>query len=78
MDRPRLSRPKGYEKYTFPHIVKKPWGREEWLELFELEDGRGYCYKRIYINKGEKTSFQYHERKIETNYIIKRSEEQHV
>jgi mannose-6-phosphate isomerase-like protein (cupin superfamily) len=70
MDRPKLPRPKGYEKYTFPFIVEKPWGREEWLELFELEDGTGYCYKRIYINNGEKTSFQYHERKIETNYII--------
>lgn len=29
-----------------------------------------YCYKRIYINKGTRTSFQYHEEKVETNYII--------
>lgn len=29
-----------------------------------------YCYKRIYINAGAKTSFQYHEKKLETNYII--------
>jgi choline kinase/mannose-6-phosphate isomerase-like protein (cupin superfamily) len=45
--------------------VTKPWGKEEWIELNE-----SYCYKRIYINKGYKTSFQYHERKLETNYII--------
>jgi choline kinase/mannose-6-phosphate isomerase-like protein (cupin superfamily)/thiamine kinase-like enzyme len=45
--------------------VYKPWGREEWLELNEF-----YCYKRIYINEGYKTSYQYHEFKIETNYII--------
>ena len=26
--------------------------------------------KRIYINAGTKTSYQYHEKKLETNYII--------
>lgn len=45
--------------------VLKPWGKEEWLELNDR-----YCYKRIYLNKGYKTSFQYHNFKIETNYII--------
>lgn len=46
-------------------IVTKPWGKEEWLELNEK-----YCYKRIYINAGYKTSYQYHNFKYETNYII--------
>tara|TARA_Y100000310_G_scaffold145370_1_gene144706 strand:- start:277 stop:2190 length:1914 start_codon:yes stop_codon:yes gene_type:complete len=45
--------------------VNKPWGKEIWLELNDK-----YCYKRIHINKGYKTSFQYHEKKVETNYII--------
>ena len=36
-------------------VVHKPWGKEEWLELND-----SYCYKRIYINAGYKTSFQYH------------------
>jgi choline kinase/mannose-6-phosphate isomerase-like protein (cupin superfamily) len=45
--------------------IYKPWGREEWLELNEK-----YCYKRIYINAGYKTSYQYHNFKRETNYII--------
>jgi NDP-sugar pyrophosphorylase family protein/mannose-6-phosphate isomerase-like protein (cupin superfamily) len=45
--------------------VIKPWGREEWLELNDV-----YCYKRIYINAGYKTSYQYHNFKKETNYII--------
>ena len=45
--------------------VIKPWGKEVWLELNEK-----YCYKRIYINAGYKTSYQYHEKKRETNYII--------
>jgi NDP-sugar pyrophosphorylase family protein/mannose-6-phosphate isomerase-like protein (cupin superfamily) len=47
------------------NIIYKPWGKEEWLEL-----NNNYCYKRIYINKGYKTSYQYHEKKYETNYII--------
>lgn len=45
--------------------IHKPWGREEWLELNE-----SYCYKRIYINAGYKTSYQYHNFKRETNFII--------
>ena len=46
-------------------IIHKPWGREEWIELNDV-----YCYKRIYINAGYKTSYQYHIKKRETNYII--------
>ena len=46
-------------------VVHKPWGKEEWLELNDA-----YCYKRIYINAGYKTSYQYHNFKRETNYII--------
>lgn len=45
--------------------IFKPWGKEEWLELNDR-----YCYKRIYINAGYKTSYQYHNFKRETNYII--------
>lgn len=46
-------------------IVHKPWGKEEWLELNDY-----YCYKRIYINTGYRTSLQYHDEKVETNYVI--------
>ena len=45
--------------------VYKPWGREVWLELNDK-----YCYKRIYIDAGSQTSYQYHEKKTETNYIV--------
>lgn len=45
-------------------IVYKPWGKEIWLEFNDR-----YCYKRIYINAGTRTSFQYHKKKKETNYI---------
>ena len=46
-------------------IVNKPWGREEWIELNDK-----YCYKRLYLNQGHRTSFQYHVKKMETIYII--------
>lgn len=45
-------------------VVQKPWGKEIWLELND-----NYCYKRIHINAGTRTSFQYHEKKLETNFI---------
>jgi len=45
--------------------VSKPWGKEIWIELNDK-----YCYKRIYIHAGTRTSYQYHENKLETNYII--------
>lgn len=45
--------------------VSKPWGKEIWLELNDK-----YCYKRIYIKSGTRTSYQYHMNKLETNYII--------
>ena len=38
--------------------VNKPWGKEIWLEL-----NIHYCYKRIHINAGHRTSFQYHREK---------------
>ena len=47
-------------------VVQKPWGKEVWLELNDK-----YCYKRIYINAGFKTSYQMHNYKLETNFIIK-------
>ena len=49
-----------------PKVVTKPWGREIWLEL----NGR-YCYKRIEMRAGHKSSLQHHELKLETNFIEK-------
>ena len=53
-------------KISTPYkVVSKPWGKEVWIELNDH-----YCYKRIYINAGTRTSYQYHVEKHETNYII--------
>tara|TARA_B100000780_G_C21063329_1_gene427501 strand:+ start:438 stop:914 length:477 start_codon:yes stop_codon:yes gene_type:complete len=46
--------------------VEKPWGHELWLELNEH-----YAYKLIHIKAGNKSSLQWHEKKVETNYVIK-------
>jgi len=45
--------------------VEKPWGYELWLELNEH-----YAYKLIHMNAGCRSSLQWHEKKIETNYVI--------
>ena len=45
--------------------VEKPWGHELWLELNEF-----YAYKVIHMNKGNKSSLQSHDHKIEANYVI--------
>lgn len=44
--------------------INKPWGKEIWLELNDK-----YCFKQICINAGYRTSFQYHEKKLETLYL---------
>lgn len=46
--------------------ILKPWGKEIW---FAREVG--YCGKILHIKKGHQYSLQYHERKIETQYVIK-------
>lgn len=45
--------------------VAKPWGYELWLELNEH-----YAYKLIHMKKGFQSSLQWHEKKVETNYVI--------
>jgi len=45
--------------------VEKPWGYEIWLELNEF-----YAYKIIHMNKGYQSSLQWHDKKVETNYVI--------
>jgi choline kinase/mannose-6-phosphate isomerase-like protein (cupin superfamily) len=55
----------GHKYINTPKVITKPWGKEIWLEL-----NSKYCYKRIEIRAGFKTSFQVHNIKLETNYII--------
>ena len=46
-------------------IIEKPWGFEE---LIELNDK--YCLKKLFMKKGNRCSLQYHEKKIETIFVI--------
>lgn len=56
-------------------VVKKPWGKEVWINYKMNEkigdEEKRYVMKKLYINKGTKTSFQYHNKKVETNFILK-------
>ena len=45
--------------------VDKPWGHELWLELNEH-----YAYKLIHMKAGTQSSLQWHDKKVETNYVI--------
>jgi mannose-6-phosphate isomerase len=58
-------------------VVAKPWGREVWINFRKGENvgdkSKKYILKKLYIKKGTKTSFQYHEYKVETNFLIEGS-----
>lgn len=47
--------------------ISKPWGYELWLN----GEHPNYAFKEIYIKKGTKTSLQYHNKKRETNLLIR-------
>jgi mannose-6-phosphate isomerase len=46
-------------------VVTKPWGEENWLQLNDR-----YCFKRIVMKAGHRSSLQHHEKKHETNFIV--------
>jgi len=51
---------------TKPEIKLKPWGREIWFAHTDK-----YAGKILEIKKGHRYSLQYHEKKEETQYIVK-------
>ncbi len=56
---------KDHELSLSGYKVEKPWGHELWLELNEF-----YAYKLIHMKAGNRSSLQWHDRKIEANYVI--------
>ena len=46
-------------------IVEKPWGYEKWIANNEHN-----VVRELLIRKGEAVSLQYHEKKVETLYVI--------
>ena len=46
-------------------IVKKPWGKEEVIEINEH-----YMFKKLTMWKGHRCSLQYHNQKKETIYVL--------
>ena len=51
---------KGHELDLSTYKVEKPWGYELWLELNEF-----YAFKLIHMKKGNRSSLQWHDRKVE-------------
>ena len=64
-----------YYDENLAKIVNKPWGKEIWINYKKGEkvgdEEKLYVMKKLYIKKGTKTSFQYHIKKSETNFLIK-------
>ena len=60
-------------------VVLKPWGKEVWVNYRKGEnvgdEEKKYIMKKLYIKKGTRTSFQYHNQKEETNFLIEGSVE---
>ncbi len=46
-------------------FIEKPWGWERILDLNEH-----YCVKHLFVNRGQRLSLQYHERKRETMFLV--------
>ncbi len=47
------------------NIIKKPWGKEEVLEIND-----NYMVKKLTMFKGHRCSLQYHKEKKETIYVL--------
>ena len=74
-----FSKKNWYYDEQYAKVVMKPWGREVWINFRKGEnigdEEKKYIMKKLYIKKGTKTSFQYHNNKIETNFLIEGSVE---
>ena len=46
--------------------ISKPWGYEK-----ILEHNKKYVLKKLFMKKGHRCSLQYHNKKIETIYVLK-------
>ncbi|MBU0982149.1 cupin domain-containing protein [Patescibacteria group bacterium] len=53
-------------KQTKTEIIPKPWGKEIWFA-----NQPEYAGKILHIKKGHRYSLQYHEKKLETQYLLK-------
>lgn len=56
-----------FDNLPYARRVEKPWG---W-EIHWVPDDRPYMGKILHINAGHRFSLQYHDKKLETWYLIK-------
>lgn len=52
-------------KAELNRYVEKPWGYEKWIAVTDH-----YALKEIFFKKGQRCSFQYHNKKQEHIYIL--------
>lgn len=53
-----------------PQVKLKPWGREIWFAHTDTPNAK-YAGKILEVKKGHRYSLQYHEKKVETQYVLK-------
>lgn len=58
--------PKKFDNEPYVRRVEKPWG---W-EIHWTPDNKPYMGKILHINKGHRFSFQYHDKKLESWYLL--------
>lgn len=58
--------PKKFENKPYARRVEKPWG---W-EIHFVPDDKPYMGKILHINKGQRFSLQYHDKKLESWFLI--------
>lgn len=54
--------------YKTGEIVEKPWGTEKWIDCNDH-----FVVRELKVRKGHAVSLQYHEKKIETLYVLEGS-----
>ena len=57
---------KNFDNLPYSRRVEKPWG---W-EIHWVPDDKPYMGKVLHINKGRRFSLQYHDKKLESWYLI--------
>lgn len=58
--------PKSFSNKSYQKKIEKPWG----YEIHWAPEGKPYMGKVLHINAGKRLSFQYHDEKQETWFLI--------
>ena len=65
-----MAKPKSSSKFDnepYARRIEKPWG----FEIHFVPDNKPYMGKLLHINKGHRFSLQYHDKKLESWFLVK-------